>query len=85
MAALEAKLLGKNPDNLKKNQVNEKKLGYVTDPDIYWVGFHKEDLYKYIPVRKYNNNNKLINAPPKWVKMTDDEKSKYMEKMKKIR
>ena len=72
-----ATLFGKNPDN-------ETKLGYVTDPDIYWVGFHKNELYKYIPVRKYNKNNKLINAPPKWVKMTDGEKSKYMEKIKNL-
>lgn len=64
---------------------NETKRGYVTDPDIYWVGFHKKDPYKYIPVRKYNKNNKLINASPKWVKMTDDEKNKYIEKLKKIK
>lgn len=81
---LKATSLGKNPDNPKNNPVNETKLGYVTDPDIYWVGFHKNNAYKYIPVREYNKNNKLINAPPKWVKMTDDEKSKYMEKIQKL-
>jgi hypothetical protein len=81
---LKATSFGKNPDNPKNNPVNETKLGYVTDPDIYWVGFHKNNAYKYIPVREYNKNNKLINAPPKWVKMTDDEKSKYMEKIKKL-
>jgi hypothetical protein len=81
---LKATSFGKNPDNPKNNPVNETKLGYVTDPDTYWVGFHKNNAYKYIPVREYNKNNKLINAPPKWVKMTDDEKSKYMEKIKNL-
>jgi len=81
---LKATSFGKNPDNPKNNTVNERKLGYVTDPDIYWVGFHNQELYKYIPVRKYNKNNKLINAPPKWIKMTEDEKSKYMEKIKNL-
>ena len=81
---LKATSFGKNPDNPKNNTVNERKLGYVTDPDIYWVGFHKNELYKYIPVREYNKNNKLINAPPKWVKMTLDEKNKYMEKIKNL-
>jgi hypothetical protein len=86
---LKATSSDKNPDKPKNNPVNETKPryvttkpGYVTDPDTYWVGFHKEEPYKYIPVQEYNKNNKLINAPPKWVKMTDDEKSKYIEKLK---